>query len=67
VIVYLAHLRASIKPTAHSPASEDTHVGVALELDDDAGASRQLAGAVTENWIELVAFTETRLGRNRRC
>ena len=64
-VVDLADLRAAIERTARDAASEDAHVRVASELHDDARASRQLTGAVTENGIQLVAAI-VGLRRDRR-
>jgi hypothetical protein len=67
VIVQLANLRTAIEAPAHSAASEDAYVGIASELHDDAGASRQLSSTVPENGIQLVPFANTRLGFDSGC
>ena len=65
-VVDLANLRAAIELSPSDAASEDTHVRVALELHDDARASRQLTRAVTQNGVQLVAAIDRGLRRDRR-
>jgi hypothetical protein len=48
-------LSTASETTTRNAASEDAHVGVAFELDNDARASCQLTSAVPENRIQSVA------------
>ena len=62
-IVDFANLRAAIETTADNAAPEDAHVGVALELHNDAGAPGQLTSAMAEYFAPLnVWLTEQNKG-----